>query len=307
MERKTRFTILTFPQNFDGNFLSLNIVFLPRNQNPLTSAIVNDAIPPVIPDAPPAPPFATANLSFTAKILNSLENIPVITAAFIPKIITTAASGDRTPLFNALASQFNIKNLGAANNDVSINAPIINENGVDARKALTVENSVQKYLPLTYRSSFNFTTPVTNAKIDDSYHCALRNKVSNSAFKQSANLISWGQIFAYIMRQPLLAEKAGMIYHAQFNVEETLLNKGGWLYVDLADDSDYKTQQNIDGNFIKNYAARIPALRNGEARTLFAAVQFPVVSKTYGNYDDVFIEASTYDDGFAKIITLRTV
>jgi hypothetical protein len=300
MERKTRFTILTFPQYFDGNILKLNIVFLPRNQNPLTSAIVADAIAPIVPDAPA---FATANLSFTAKIINSLENFPVTTALFIPKIISTAASGDRTSLFNALATQFNIKNLGAVNNDISINADIINENGVNARTALPVEQSVQKYLPLTYRKSFNFTSPVTNAKIDDSYHCALRNKVSNPGFKQSANLISWGQVFAYIIRQPLLAEKAGMIYHAEFEVDATLLTKGGWLYIDLANDSDYKTQQNIDGNFIKNYAARIPALKNGEPRTLFAPVQFPVLPIVPpGAYDNVFIEASTYDDGFAKIV-----
>lgn len=300
MERKTRFTILTFPQNFDGSILKLNIVFLPRNQNPLTSAIVDDAI---IPAVPAAVPFATANISFKAKIINSLENFPVTTAAFIPKTITTATSGDRTSLFNALATQFNIKNLGALNNDVSINADIINDNGVNARTALSVEQSVQKYLPLTYRKSFNFTTPVTNAKIDDSYHCALRNKVSNPGFKQSSNLISWGQVFAYIMRQPLLAEKAGMIYHAEFAVDETLLNKGGWLYVDLDDESDYKPQQNIDGNFIKNYAARIPALTIGKARTLFAPVQFPVLpTEPPGTYDNVFIEASEYDDGFAKII-----
>ena len=299
MERKTRFTILTFPQSFDGNILKLNIVFLPRNQNPFTSAIVDDAIIPAVPDAPA---FATANLSFTAKIINSLENFPVTTLPFIPKAIITAASGDRTNLFNALATQFNIKNLAAVNNDVSINADVISDNGVNARTALPVDQSVQKYLPLTYRKSFNFTTPVTNAKIDDSYHCALRNKVSNPGFKQSSNLISWGQVFAYIMRQPLLAEKAGMIYHAEFPFDETLLNKGGWLYVDLADESDYKTQQNIDGNFIKYYAARIPALKIGAARTLFAPVQFPVLpTEPSGTYDNVFIEASTYDDGFAKI------
>ena len=39
MEPNQRFTILTFPQFFDGNILSVNVVFLPRNQNPLMNAI----------------------------------------------------------------------------------------------------------------------------------------------------------------------------------------------------------------------------------------------------------------------------
>ena len=39
MDQNQRFAILTFPQFFDGNVLGVNVVFLPRNQNPLVSAI----------------------------------------------------------------------------------------------------------------------------------------------------------------------------------------------------------------------------------------------------------------------------
>ncbi len=46
MEPNRRFTILTFPQFFDGNVLKVNVVFLPRNQNPLQGAIEG---------APPSP------------------------------------------------------------------------------------------------------------------------------------------------------------------------------------------------------------------------------------------------------------
>ena len=293
MDANTRFTILTFPQYFDGTKLQLNIVFLPRNQNPLKDAIEQDL---VIPDAVS---FATANLSFTAKIINSLENFPVTTSAVVQRNLTTAVSGDRTALFNALASQFSITNLNTINNSANINNPL---NG--APKPRSVENSVHKYLPLSYRKSFNFTTPVNdNAKIDDSYHCALKSKGTNPAFLQSPDTINWGQVFAFIMRQPLLAQKAGIIYSAEFDVDATLLNKGGWLYIDIADSSDYKTQQTKDSTFIKLYAARIPALKIGKARSLFAPVQFPVLPvEPPGNYDDVFIEVSEYDDGFAKIV-----
>lgn len=290
MEDNTRFTILSFPQYFDGNTMQLNIVFLPRNQNPLTAAITAN---PTIADAPP---FASANLSFVAKVIDSLENFPVTTLPFQSPPITTPLSGDRTALFNTLASQFTITNLGALNT----NANVINTKN---KTALAVDQSVKKYLPLSYRKSFNFTTPVRNAVIDDSYHCALRDKGNNAGFKASDDSINWGQVFAYLLRQPLLAAKAGMLYSTTLPIDGTLLSKGGWLYVDLADNSDYKTQQTTDSSFIKLYAARIPALTNGAARTLFAPVQFPVLPiEPPGTYDTIFIEASEYDDGFAKLV-----
>ncbi|MDQ2751668.1 MAG: hypothetical protein M3R72_01440, partial [Bacteroidota bacterium] len=290
MEDNTRFTILCFPQYFDGASIKLNIVFLPRNQNPLTNAITAN---PTISDAPP---FASANLSFVVKVIDSLENFPLTILPFQSPPITTQPSGDRTELFNTLASRFSISNLGAANT----NANVINTNN---KTAISVEQSVKKYLPLSYRKSFNFTTPVRNAVVDDSYHCALRDKGNNAGFKPSDDTINWGQVYAYLLRQPLLATKAGMIYSTEFPVDGTLLIKGGWLYIDLADGSDYKTQQTTDSTFIKNYAARIPALQNGHSRTLFAPVQFPVLPvEPTGTYDTVFIETSEYDDGFAKVV-----
>ena len=39
MEDNRRFTIFAFPQGFKNNVLKLNILFLPRNQNPLKFAI----------------------------------------------------------------------------------------------------------------------------------------------------------------------------------------------------------------------------------------------------------------------------
>ena len=71
METNRRFTILTFPQHFDGHNLTLNILFLPRNQNPLKPAIESHAT------IPKAPPFAEANLSFVAKIITGLEDFPM--------------------------------------------------------------------------------------------------------------------------------------------------------------------------------------------------------------------------------------
>lgn len=282
-----RFTILAFPQKFDGSTLKVNIVFLPRNQNPLVAAISGSV---TIPDAPS---FATAKISFVAKIITSLENFPVTTSPVSLSALVTTPTGNRTSLFQALASQFQINNLNASNANIT----------TSIQPAVATENSVKKYLPLSYRNSFNFTTPVTNAKIDDSYQCALKNAGDNSGFSPSSDSLSWGQVFAHIMRQPLLAQQAGMVYETKFTVDPSFFNKGGWLYIDLADTSDYKAQQNADSTFIKLYAARIPALKMTHSRSIFAPVLFPVLPvEPAGDYDDIFIEASDYDDGFAKVV-----
>jgi len=97
MEQNQRFALLTFPQFFDGNVLALNIVFLPRNQNPLTAAIVGAA--PIA----DAPAFADARLSFIARIVSGQAGMPGSVPALPPAPLTTAAPGNARKLFEALA------------------------------------------------------------------------------------------------------------------------------------------------------------------------------------------------------------
>jgi len=81
--------------------------------------------------------------------------------------------------------------------------------------------------------------------------------------------------------------------------------------VDLAPDSDYRSQLDADSAFIRRYAARIPALLPDQSRQVFTPLLFPVLPKAQptdpdpvpaGNYDQLFIESAEYDDGFAKIV-----
>jgi hypothetical protein len=292
MEASQRFSILTFPQSFDGTDLRVNIVFLPRNQNPLETA---DGVPP--PNG--ATPFAEAKLSFVARIVSGLSGLPGTGTPLAPVPLATTQPTQAKPLFEALAKQFQITNLGAQNTNTNVaNTP--------APIPLALDKSVKKYLPETYRKSFNFVAPRTrNAVTDDAYHCAVREAVPNPAFKQSDEWISWGQVFASAMRQPLLATALGMIYHTRITVNATQFAKGGWLYADLAAGSDYANQQNNNAAFVKRYAARIPVLEAGKPRSVFGAILFPVtaVPPPKGNYyDELFIEAADYDDGFAKIV-----
>jgi hypothetical protein len=302
METKRRFSILPFPQFFDGERLSLRIVVLPRNQNPLSPAIEQDD---VIPDTPPfvtipdAPPFATAALSFNAHIITGLASFPT-TPSDDSLLLKTDVPTQAEELFIALGKNFDIKNLNQINKDLTLNDD-------SAKKALVIEPSVKKYLPESYRKAFNFTTPRTpNAVTDDSYHCAVRGAGLVAGFTPSDNWVSWGKVFAYVIRHPMLAEQVGMIYQTDFLVEAAHFPEGGWLYVDLNDASDYKEQQQADPRFIKRYAARIPTLvPGGESRQVFAPLLFPVLSPgdtPDGTYDNLFLETADYDDGFAKIV-----
>ena len=310
MEKYRRFSLLPLPQYFDGTTLGLNIVVLPRNQNPLSFAIEQNG--PTVKDAPA---FADAQLVFTVKIITGLANFPNTQNATDARPLTTTNPPNARALFQALANQFQIAPVNTKNIDLTTNPD-------KARSAVDVSRSVKKYLPLTYRSAFNFTTPRTpNARTDDSYHCAIRDGGKVAGFPVSSDVVSWGKVFAHALRQPLLAEQLGMIYGSELPIKASDFPLGGWLYVDLADGSDYLEQQqdiddyNINNSaseaFIKRYAARLPALKPGTSRQVFAPLLFPVLFKAHaadpdpvpdGSYDQLLIEASDYDDGFAKIV-----
>lgn len=306
MNPNQRFSILTFPQFYDGAELGLNIVVLPRDQNPLSDAIVGHA---TIPDAPP---FADAALTFTASIFDSLSVFPHNHAPVAGLSLSTASPVSARAIFEALAAQLSIVNLSTTNSNADLAAiPSGHKPSAARPRALTVKH----YLPRTYREAFHFTAPRhENLVTDDSYHCAIKGGQLVPGFQRSSDVVSWGKVFAYLMRQPLLAEQAGLIYRTHLTVDATHFPHGGWLYVDLAPASAYRAQMDTDWAFIRHYAARIPPLAPGEPRQVFASVLFPVLFKNQpadpdpapaGNYDRLFIAAAEYDDGFAKIVHSR--
>jgi hypothetical protein len=175
----------------------------------------------------------------------------------------------------------------------------------------------QKYLPESYRGSFNFTVPRTkDAVTDDSYQCAIRDKTPSGEVFTPTTDLSWGKVFAYCLRQPALAERVGFVYEATFAVNPLFVKSGSWIYVDLDDGCEYKPAMDADQQLVKRYAAKLPKLTAGEDRTLFAAVQFPVLIKPEqpadkldenipiapSNFDELLIETEQYDDGFCKIV-----
>ncbi len=234
--------------------------------------------------------------------------------------MSNATAAGRVPVkvpVNVTAATNKKALLTAIANDLG--AKINVDNTTDKAEAVIPESvSVRKYLPVSYRESFNFTTPRhPNARTDDSYHCAIRKDTKKKPGWANKDDMSWGQVFAHILRQPMLARACGMIYTAQVSVADNaaLFEKGCYLYVDMVN-ADYVPIQNalledVDGPFVKRYAARIPKLIVNTPRPVFAPLLFPVLYRKAidavdpepkGEWDKIFQELNEYNDGFAKIV-----
>ncbi len=295
---------MVFPQGFDGAILKLNIVLIPRNRDPFNNAT-----------GLPAPndtaiPFADIDPQFELKVVKGLSEWPIgnaLAAGRIPVAIgiNVDAAANKKALLEAIRTDFGAK-----------------INITDTDKTPNEFYTVNKYLPETYRDAFNFTGPrVPNAKTDDSYHCAIKKDTQKKEGWKNDDDLSWGKVFAYILRQPLLAKACGMVYETQVTINDAnkdLFEKGCYIYADITN-PEYKSIQDqlmitADGPFIKPYAARIPKLKLGDEnkRPVFAPILFPVLFVKAGElvdpeppkapWDKIFAELNEYNDGFAKIV-----
>ncbi|WP_394747131.1 hypothetical protein [Spongiimicrobium salis] len=298
MTPNQRLSIMTFPQFFDGNQLHVNIVVLPRDHNPLNPIIIGGDAP--IPDSTVA--FADANFSFNAQLLQGFGThpLPQPQALNLGVPLTTENPGNPRAIFEAMGNHFQIFDATMENSNINLQNIPKERQFEDARPRAV---SVSKYLPKSYRNATHFTAPRTkNAVTDDSYHCAVKAAKFYAGFKRSPDIVSWGKVFAHMLRQPLLARAAGFIYSTTLPIDANSFPDGGYLYIDLAEGSSYSPQQAADASFIKSYAARIPALTPGEPRQVFAPMLYPVLAIHDGNYDELFQETAEFDDGFAKIV-----
>ncbi len=279
-----RLSLMTFPQRVTpsgaNSVLNLRILLLPLGDP--TAAL----------DAG-WPAFAGTTLQLNACVIDSLASLPTNASAIALQVPFTAA-----PPTNAVAL-FNLlkKNLTDKGATVNTNPPS-SPDGVRIRKAL----------PVSYTNAFPFSQPRNNdLLVGDGFGCAIRGQKPNLDPDPPKPIIAWGQILSFALRQPVLAEALGLIYPLSLTITPPLLKDGGWIYVTpntAAGANPYTTEWLTPGNFdfIRRYAARIPALAPDSDRTLFASQLFPVVDVPDGNYDDVQVEAEEYDDGFAKIV-----
>jgi hypothetical protein len=281
---EAKISILTFPQRIENERLYFNVLLIPRNFSPL----LDDPIQAL------SPAWADATLSLRAYVSDTLDNYPVLNPApvFSELLPDMPVDADAKEIFNALALRFDISSTATA-------------------EPPKPNHYARKYLPLSYREAFHFTQPKTDrAAIDDSYECAVnKEKEPDLLFVPDNDQVSWGQVFAFCLRQPAIAKKCGFIQEAFVDLTPGFLANGGWLYVDFEAGSAYDF---ADKTAVKRYAARLPKVAAGVNRQLFAAVQFRVrhdaVTPPPDNpeppnvYDELLLEASIYDDGFAKIV-----
>ena len=301
----TRFTLMAFPQGVDDTgLLSLNIVFIPRNISPLEK--IDHPYP-----GSPALPFAEVQPEFTVMVVNNPDEFP-------GKVPANERGLDTAPLAHAPNLARLYMTLKQAKDthghpkyfDIDENRSTGRAGAQTAPAAIQATSAVKKYLPLSYRGAFNFTAPRTpNAVIDDSYRCAIRDNKPAPPYVPDKK-VSWGKVYAHLLRQKLLATRGGLLYTTTVQLADGDFAKGGWIYLNIKAGSTYSAEQagsmtDADGPFIARYAARIPMLRKGEARRLFAPVLFPVMhvgESPSGKFDDLYVEAGRFNDGFATIV-----
>lgn len=305
METNRLLTLMALPQEFDGVNLKINIVVIPRNASPEENWKVELEGTTSI----SVPGFSNFHPEFSLAIVRGTSEFPVhapgnpaFTPISVPVSVTPAPS--KAQLIKQVAESF-----GMTIGDDSDSLP----------PPVSVQKTIKKYLPISYRRSFNFTQPRhQNAVTDDSYECAIREQKPPTPLPPKSKL-SWGKVFAHILRQPLLAKACGMIYSVSVPVDQKWFEKGGYLYVNILN-YPFASAQNKSlesnkypekGPLVKRYAARIPALKKGVSRSVFSAVTFPVIYKKPTDpqaiipdapWDELFMEARAYDDGFAKVV-----
>ncbi|MDJ0626789.1 MAG: hypothetical protein QNJ44_00905 [Rhodobacter sp.] len=265
----SRLVLLPFLQGWDGTDLTVRMMVTPQTD----------------PTAPPAPgqtPFASTDFQFTLRLIADPTVLPTpASAAASETALTQTAPADAATLFAGLNAELPI--------DGSIGP-------VDPRASSV---RIMKYAPPAYRDATGYGQGGNRFLLtDDTYRCALKDQPpAGTSVAASAPPLSWGQVLASVLRQPLLAEAAGLVRQVTIPVPEAVRDQGGWLYIALTAGGPWSGLLGTPGA-IRSYAARIPALDG--PRALFTPVLFPVTAAPIPGYDSVFAEATRYDDGFAK-------
>jgi hypothetical protein len=280
-------SLLAFPQKWDGTQLTLNILIVP-----VGDPTAPNNIAPTVSPAPPTPAFEKAKLALDGKLITTLNQMPDVTDPHTKSFslgISTPSNLDA--IYAEVKKSFHL--------DPAPPPPKI-------RPALT---SIKKVLPSSYTSAFPFEqsrSPLATPDAD--FGCALRDPGSPAPKKKPApsDLTTWGKIISMCLRQPMLARAMGLLYTGTIKPDPADVASGSWLYVALDTSSDYAGD--VTGGQIAYYAARLPPLKPSVQRPLLGAVLFPVTNTAggiplpSGNFDDVFAEAETYDDGFTQIV-----
>lgn len=267
----TRLMLLPYLQGWDGQSLSLRLLCGPQG-NPMEPLLAGE------------PSFATANFQFEVRLIQGLAALPTLSSPVVPMVVASPAPARALDIFQALERTLPI--------DPTI--PPVSPRVAGSR--------FLKYAPLGYRAATGFSGSRSPYVItDDRYRCAIKAEIPpGTPLKAPPPKISWGKVLALALRQPLLAQAAGLVRPLEIKPPADFFAEGGWIYVSLAAGSPAAALATTPGA-LKFYAARVPPLET--PRSLFSAVLFPVAAlPPVASYDAVFQEVLEYDDGFAKAV-----
>jgi hypothetical protein len=252
--------LFAFPQWWQPPRLSLNVLVLPKG-DPMAFV----------------PAFPNCALALDAALIPGTESLPSAAAVTVRLPLRLTIAAKRPGLFAALAAEIPVR---------------AHAGMVAPHPAVTVKKAAVS----SYMEAVGGARPRTAFLVSgDEYACAVRD--ASAALPAPAEPppsdFYWEEMYAFALRQPVLARELGLIHETFVDLPDPrLFAQGGFLYVELADGSDYVALPRV------LFAARMPALR--EARRVFASVLFPVDEP--GNYDHISAEAAAYDDGFAKVV-----
>lgn len=276
-----RLTLLPFPQRWTNDVLSLRVVALPRG-TPMESLIAG------VPGLADAPAFADGELQIEARLIPSLDKLPDPADISTTVDLGVVSPPNRRPLYETVESQFVV--------DPGLEAATKNP-----RRA---GRQIRKLLTASYTGAFAFAGPRTPyAVLGDEYACAMRRacQLGKPPGPPPSNKTTWGRIISQCLRQPLLAAQMGLLFSSDVTVPAGSFTSGGWVFIGLRSTSAFADHVAAQPDLLAVYAARIPPLSDN--RVLFAPLLFPVTATPpAGDFDEIFGEAASYDDGFAKIV-----
>ncbi|MFD9548006.1 hypothetical protein ACFWBG_11530 [Nocardia salmonicida] len=273
MTATTRLKLLAFPQGWTGSELRIRIMVVPSGNpmQPLDTGLT---------------PFAQAQLELEAKLIPGGEQLPT-PADVTETVALSVPSPAGTPqLYSELADTFG----------VDPSAP--------AAYVPPTKTRFLKMLMPSYLQASGQPPRTEYAVTDNRYLCELADGERPNRPSKPPQPPKWNALLAMALRQPVLAERLGLVYTTSATPSDpAFFTGGGWIYVNLAATSDYFTQTQGPGDFVTRYAARIPPLRAHEPTPVFAAVLFPVRdTPPSGSFDEMMHEAERYTDGHARLV-----
>ena len=162
---------------------------------------------------------------------------------------------------------------------------------------------IRKALPPSYLASGGTIPDGEFLTSEDDFGCAIRENPAIPVPPNVPKNLSWGEVISYALRQPIVAQKLGLVYSLEITLptnQAQALAQGGYVFVKLAPSDPWAVAAASAAGSIRTHAARIPAL-DTTPRAVFGAFQF-VTDGGGTPLDTSILAAQTYADGFAKLV-----